>query len=173
MQNLEFREAWNTLTDQEKNYAYYMTKASWEGGKVVAYQFSYEAPALWCIFLAMFEDKNFEELEQRALASGVTQDEYDNFLAYVAGVYGNMSNYHSFGFMKFVPELSTEAFRKIIESNPKMSDSTSMLSELLTKVYPMIEKEVFAYEKPYLQLNFPHKGGVTAYFSSNMDADDL
>ena len=98
----------------------------------------------------MFEDKNFEELEQRALTSGVTQDEYDNFLAYVAGVYGNMSNYHSFGFMKFVPDLSPEAFRKIIESNPKMSDPNSMLSELLTKVYPLIEKEVFAYEKPYL-----------------------
>ena len=53
-----------------------MTKASWEGGKIVPYQFSYEAPALWCIFLAAFEDKNFDELEDRALANGVTAQEY-------------------------------------------------------------------------------------------------
>ena len=104
-----------------------MAKASWEGAKVVPYQFSYEAPVLWCIFLAMFEDKNFEELEVAAIANGVTKEEYKNFLAFVAGVYGNMSNYHSFGFMKFVPELSPEAFRKIIESNLKMQDSDSML----------------------------------------------
>ena len=53
----------------------------------------------------------------------MTPVEYKNFLAYVAGFYGNMSNYHSFGDMKFVPDLTPEAFRKILESNPKCSDS--------------------------------------------------
>ena len=123
--------------------------------------------------MAYFEDKNFEELETLALANGVTAQEYKNFLAYVAGVYGNMSNYHSFGDMKFVPELSPEAFRKILECNPKISDQNSMLAELLVKVYPLIEAEIFTYEKPYLQLNFPHEGGVTAYFSRNMTSADL
>jgi len=28
-------------------------------------------------------------------------------------------------------------------------------------------------DKPYNQLGFPHKGGVTGYFSRNMTADDL
>ena len=48
-----------------------------------------------------------------------------------------------------------------------------MLAELIVKVYPLVEQEVFAYEKPYLQLNFPHEGGVTAYFSRNMTKEDL
>ena len=127
-----------------------MTKASWEGSQVVSHQISYEAPALWCIFLAAFEDKNFEELEAIALANGIMKSEYKHFLAYVAGFYGNMSNYHSFGDMKFVPELKPEAFRKILECNPKVSDPNSMLAELLVKVYPLVEREIFSYEKPYL-----------------------
>lgn len=28
-------------------------------------------------------------------------------------------------------------------------------------------------QKPYTQLNFPHDGGVTGYFSRDMNADDL
>ena len=36
-----------------------------------------------------------------------------------------------------------------------------------------VEKEIFCYDKPYTQLNFPHKEGVTAYFSSNMKQEDL
>ena len=84
-----------------------------------------------------------------------------------------MSNYHSFGDLKFVPELSKEAFRRILESNPKISDPTSMLAELLIKVYPLVETEVFVYEKPYLQLGFPSEGGVTAYFSRNITKEDL
>jgi hypothetical protein len=35
IQNLEFREPWKMLTEQEKNYAYFMTKASWAGAKIV------------------------------------------------------------------------------------------------------------------------------------------
>ena len=173
VQNLGFSEAWKALTEQEKNYAYYMAKASWEGAQMVPYQICYEAPALFCIFLAFFEDKNFEELEFCARSNGVSEAEWKNFLAYVGGFYGNMSNYHSFGDMKFVPELSQEAFRKILESNPKISDPTSVLSELLVRVYPLVEREVFTYEKPMLQLGFPHDGGVTAYFSRNMTKEDL
>ena len=36
-----------------------------------------------------------------------------------------------------------------------------------------MEKEVFSLEKPYTQLNFPHEGGVTGYFSTNMNEKDL
>ena len=36
-----------------------------------------------------------------------------------------------------------------------------------------MEHELFILEKPYSQLNFPHEGGVTAYFSSNMTQEDL
>jgi hypothetical protein len=37
----------------------------------------------------------------------------------------------------------------------------------------LVEKEIFAIEKPYTQLNFPEEGGVTGYFSPNMVKADL
>lgn len=36
-----------------------------------------------------------------------------------------------------------------------------------------VEKEVFAYDAPYTQINFPQEGGITAYFSRNMTKEDL
>ena len=35
VQNYEFGSSWNLLSEKEKNYAYYMTKASWAGAKMV------------------------------------------------------------------------------------------------------------------------------------------
>jgi hypothetical protein len=50
VQNLEYSNSWSHLTEQEKNYAYFMEKASWAGAKVVLHQISYETPAIFCIF---------------------------------------------------------------------------------------------------------------------------
>ena len=35
VQNLDFIEAFKQLTDKEKNYAYFLTKSSWAGAKMV------------------------------------------------------------------------------------------------------------------------------------------
>ena len=45
--------------------------------------------------------------------SGVSNEDWEKFVAYVGGFYGNMSNYHSFGDMKFIPDLTPETFKKI------------------------------------------------------------
>ncbi len=91
----------------------------------------------------------------------------------MAGFYGNMSNYHSFGDLKFIPELSQESFRKILFSNPLYNDTDSYYKEYLDRLYPLVEREIFTIEKPFTQLNYPHEGGVTAYFSPNMGIEDL
>ena len=43
----------------------------------------------------------------------------------------------------------------------------------LTNWRGLIDREVYEYEAPYTQLNFPYDGGVTAYFSRNMTKEDL
>ncbi len=114
VQNLEFGEAFKILEDREKNYAYFLSKSSWAGCKMVLHQLCYEAPPLFLIFQCYFMSKDFFALENAALAGGATKEEYQQFVAYVAGFYGNLSNYHSFGHMKFIPECSPEAFKKIL-----------------------------------------------------------
>jgi len=66
------------------------------------------------------------------LEAGVTADEWKKFVAYVAGFYGNMSNYHSFGDLKFIPDLSRESFKKILLANPLYADKDE---KLFKKVY--------------------------------------
>jgi len=34
VQNLNYSESWKHLSEQEKNYAYYMSKASWAGALI-------------------------------------------------------------------------------------------------------------------------------------------
>jgi dipeptidyl-peptidase-3 len=84
-----------------------------------------------------------------------------------------MANYHSFGDMKFSPDLSSEVLLKILKSNPLYGDADAFYTEVIDTLYPEVEKEFFATEKPYTQLNFPDEGGVTAYFSRNMTKADL
>jgi dipeptidyl-peptidase-3 len=85
-----------------------------------------------------------------------------------------MSNYHSFGDMKFVPDLADfSKFAQILYSHPDAKINGSSLKKVLDELLPSIDKEVFSIEKPYTQLGFPHEGGVTGYFSRNMTPDDL
>jgi dipeptidyl-peptidase-3 len=94
----------------------------------------------------------------------------------VAGFYANMSNYHSFGGSKFVPELSPEKFRGIILSNPlhtSGSEQGQMYREFVDRLYPLIDREIFSLEKPFTSLGLPEEGGVTAYFSPSMTSGDL
>ena len=175
VQNLEYASSWKQLAEKERNYAYYMSKASWAGALITLHQISYEAPLLFCIFQAYFADKNFEELQERALAqvAGLTEDDWKKFVAYVAGFYGNLSNYHSFGHMKFIPELSEEKFWGILNSHPKADVDGAPIKWALQTCVHLVNTEVFSYEAPYTQINFPHAGGITAYFSRNMTAEDL
>ena len=59
VQNLEFEKPWSQLTDKEKNYAYYIYKASWAGAKMVPHQLSYESPAIFVLFQMYFQSKDF------------------------------------------------------------------------------------------------------------------
>ena len=46
------------LTEKEKLYAYYFSRASWEGSKICYFQRSYEAPALLYILVNIFEKES-------------------------------------------------------------------------------------------------------------------
>jgi hypothetical protein len=96
-----------------------MSKASWAGAKMVFHQLSYESPALFILFQAYFADKDFEKLQKCAAAEGVTNEEWKEFIAYVGGFYGNFSNYHNFGHMKFAPLISEEKLLTIMKSKPE------------------------------------------------------
>jgi len=98
----------------------------------------------------------------------VSVDEWNKFTAYVAGFYGNCSNYHNFGHKKFIPEINEETFSKILYSNPLYNDKNACYKEVLDSYYHLVKKEIFEIGHPYGTINYPEKGGITGYFGRDL-----
>lgn len=60
--NLDFKDAFEQLNQEEKLYTYFFQKACWEGAPIVLFQISYESPALFIVFQTFF--KSFEPFEE-------------------------------------------------------------------------------------------------------------
>ena len=75
--------------------------------------------------------------------------------------------------MKFIPEITSDKFWGILTSHPDASNQEAPIGFALHHMRSCVDKEIFAYEKPYTQLNFPESGGITGYFSRNMTQGDL
>ena len=78
-------------------------------------------------------------------------------MAYAAGFYANMGNYFSHGGMKFIPEISTTDFRKILMSHPlarKNSHKGRLYRKVMFNCYLQIHQEIFNIDKPYRSLGF-------------------
>lgn len=85
-----------------------------------------------------------------------------------------MSNYHSFGHQKFIPDVSEETFLTILKSNPYHPEQDSFYqTKIVGGIFEEIKTEIFNIDKPYTQLNFPEEGGVTGYFGRNITKTDL
>ena len=62
---IDFEFAFSQLSEKEKHYTYFLSKACWEGLPIILFQISYESPALFIIFQNFFSSfKCFEELQK-------------------------------------------------------------------------------------------------------------
>jgi len=68
---IECPKSWKQLTLKEQLYAYYLTRASWEGSIVTWFQNSYESPALLVLLKLVFNE-NLETLRGKVLQAGLT-----------------------------------------------------------------------------------------------------
>jgi len=102
-----------------------MAKASWAGAKMVPHQISYEAPPLFVMLHAFFQDKNFIQLEKEIVDNKtVKSEDIRAFKAYAAAFYQYMGDYHSFGSKKFMPEMNSTTFHNILIRHPLYNKKT-------------------------------------------------
>jgi hypothetical protein len=63
--SLNFKEAFEQLTQEEKLYSFFFQRACWEGAPIVLFQVSYESPPLFIIFQSFFcSFQPFEDLKK-------------------------------------------------------------------------------------------------------------
>ena len=115
VQLFKWGAAWDQLSQKEQLYSYYFSRAWWEGWYIWWFQRSYEAPALFVLLKIVFT-QDINELREEAIKH-VSQDEWEQFVAYSAAVFWNWGNYRSYGDTKFVPQLHSSKFWQIVQSS--------------------------------------------------------
>lgn len=166
---LDVQAAFSTLTDKEKLYAHHLSQASWQGALICLEQLSTESPAIFAVLLRLFSAQSLPSLQQQALANGVTQTEFDQFLAYVTAIFGNMGNYLSFGDTKLVPQLSSQAFTTIIHATALQGK----LRQQLIDLYDSVKEKIYSLQPFECELGFPDRPATSAYYSADITKEQI
>lgn len=160
---IDCSSAWPLLSKDERLYAYHFARASWEGAKVCAFQRSYESPGLIVLLRAIFAE-GCESLKAKALAKGITEDEWIRCLVYSAATLQNLGNYTSFGDRKFIPEITADKFWTVITCSKAYEEHKEELSD----IWENVKEVTYKTEAPFGEMAFRENNGLTTYYSSNM-----
>ncbi len=158
---LKCNDAFNLLTEKEKKYAYYLSKASWEGALICLEQCSKESPYIFNLFQKLFNTVTIEELYNNIFK----KEDINLFLDYVCQFYSNMGNYNSFGDDKFCPELDINVFKTIFWTFLDVKKDKELLNQLNDYVNVI-------YSKPKSKLGFP-PNEISNYYSDNITENEI
>ncbi|GFT41757.1 dipeptidyl peptidase 3 [Nephila pilipes] len=165
---LDCEDSFSLLSEKEKLYAHYLSKASWMGSLIICLQTSAESPLIFSMLLKIFLTQPVEYLEETALdVCNFTEDEVLAFLLYVSGIFSSFGNYRGFGDTKFIPDLEKEKFVQLLRASKYgelfPQEMECFLSRCLESIYSLDDKK--------RQLGFPHTG-TTTYLSKNFTPED-
>ena len=123
--NINFIETFEQLTEEEKNYIYYLSKACWAGQPIILFQTSFESPALFIIFQIFFSSfGELSEIKTTLLKNNISDVNYNEFLKYAALFYTNFGNY--LYKIKFIPSIKSSDFEDILHLSPSFDEFKSI-----------------------------------------------
>lgn len=166
--SLDCTVAFKNLTNNEKLYAHYLSRAAWYGGLIVFFQTSPESPLIFLLLHRLYRSQTLDELS--TLATGecdLTADEVQALLVYSSGILTNCGNYKGFGDSKIVPGLPIEKLERLVKASKAYKDDPSGINFL----WDNCSKAMYSLEDQMKQLGLGNKG-ITTYFSSNCDTKD-
>ena len=165
IQNISFKESFEQLGDEEKNYIYYLSKACWAGQPIVLFQTSYESPALFIIFQTFFSSfKQFSDIKTTLLKSNITDVNYIGFMRYAAKFYSYFGNYTS-NKKKFLPSIPLEDFEKIL----KLSDNFNDISS----IWEIIKYIIYDSSENVMSINLEEKNGKNNYYFGGIKEEQI
>ncbi|KAH6691279.1 dipeptidyl-peptidase [Plectosphaerella plurivora] len=155
---LEIEPHFENLTDKQKRYAHFISKASLAGNRIVLRQVSPESENIYDFIISLHKASG-GDWEGLAKKAGVDETQLNHFFSYAAQFLGNSGNYKSFGDSKFIPRADESTFAALAATDPTAD-----------KFYKATNGAIFSSDKPgLLHLGFPDKGHMTTYYPDSAD----
>ncbi|RYP74567.1 hypothetical protein DL771_002833 [Monosporascus sp. 5C6A] len=153
---LEIEKHFDALSEKQKRYAHYISRASFDGARIIARQISPESEAIFDFILALYKSSagDWKALQAKA---GISDEELDHFFSYAAQFLGNNGNYKSFGDAKFIPRCAESTFAALAATSPEAE-----------RFYKATNGAIFSADKPtLLHLGYPEDGHMTTYYPNS------
>ncbi|CAK7263119.1 hypothetical protein SEPCBS119000_000320 [Sporothrix epigloea] len=155
---LEISKHFEALTDSQKRYAHYISRASFAGNRIVLRQVSPESESIYDFILALNKTAA-GDWPALAAKAGIEEADLTAFLQYAAQFLGNSGNYKSFGDSKFLPRAPESAFAALASTSPEAE-----------KHYKATGGAIFSVDKPgLLHLGYTDEGHLTTYYPDSPD----
>jgi dipeptidyl-peptidase-3 len=155
---LEIEKHFEPLSDKERRYAHFISKAAYAGTRIALRQVSPESEAIYDLIIALHNACNgdWTALGQKA---GVDAAEVRLFTEYAAMFLGNLGNYKSFGDAKFVPRCTETTVQKLAAASPEA-----------TRAWEASKAAIFTLTPPgMMHLGHTEDGHLTTYYPNSPD----
>ncbi|KAI0164787.1 peptidase family M49 [Xylariaceae sp. FL1272] len=156
---LEIEKHFEPLNDKQKRYAHFISRASFQGTRVVLRQISPESEPIFDFILALHKSSggDWKSLQSK---SNIADEDLDDFFNYAAQFLGNNGNYKSFGDAKFIPRCPESVFAALAATSPEAQSCYEATRGA----------RLFSADKPGLMhLGYPDQGHMTTYYPDSPD----
>ncbi|EFI28378.1 dipeptidyl peptidase III [Coprinopsis cinerea okayama7 len=135
--SLDVAKAFGQLSPKEKKYAHYVGQASWAGARIIQEQWTPQAKDLYNLIIATFSNKNngLADLSSLKSASGLSDTDWDDLLAYTTQVLNNLVNFRTFGNTKIIPRIPADKFEVVVNKSPNSDVASPLWNKLKEHIY--------------------------------------
>ncbi|KAL8661151.1 MAG: hypothetical protein Q9202_005866 [Teloschistes flavicans] len=160
--SLAIKPHFEALTDEQRLYAHFISRAAFLGSRIVLRQVSPESEAIFDFIITLHKSCNgdWSKLQKEA---GVGDEALRSFLNYATQFLGNLGNYKGFGDSKFIPRCPPETIDALASAVPMAKEALRKSKVDAAAFYATTQ------QRAKMHLGFPDKGHLSTYYPDSPD----
>ncbi|KAK3716411.1 hypothetical protein LTR37_006561 [Vermiconidia calcicola] len=150
---LAIKPHFEALSEREKKYAHYISRASLTGTRINLRQVSQESEPIYDFILALHRSCH-GDWKKLASDTGLSDEDMRHFLNYSAQFLGNTGNFKSFGDSKFIPRMKSDKFAALAKASTEVQ-----------KLYDSFKDDLYESKTTArMHLGYPDEGHISTYY---------